>query len=532
MREGHLGYYHEPGRIDPWVKASRIIGSISIVIYTIFGSLLIISYIGMFIPDEETVLISSLIYLGSLLGVVLSSLGLFLSICLSLYVIYIGWKVIQDDNQSITPGLAIGLLFIPIFNYVWIFFSIRGLVKNTEEYAERRNIHLGKSRLGLATSFCVLTVLSPFLSYILVGLITFMIAFAQYMSLLNHFRDRINRISTWKIEQMAVYGSKPTPEYRPSVEVVPSPPPRRVERTPAPRIEVEPDEDETREFRTPDLSSIKVQSYYKMEKPLGTGGFSDVYLATDSSGKYIAIKKPHTTLFESNPKKVESRFLKEAQNWSRLVKRDDIQNRIVNIHTYGLEPEPFIAMEYMDSGSLRDHMDSLSLQEKMDVIKEILGTLHIVHHLGVIHRDIKPENILKNSQGQWKMADWGLSKVLIDSEGSTTQAGSIKATLSYAAPEQVDSDTFGGVDWRTDIYQVGVLAYELFVGKKPFEGEYSRILFSIISKDPPDPASVRSDIPKALSRHIMRAMERRKEDRWQDANSFIKALDDLEVSWD
>lgn len=263
-----------------------------------------------------------------------------------------------------------------------------------------------------------------------------------------------------------------------------------------------------------------------IDEKIGSGGFAEVFLAKDKIGKKFALKMPHPDKFHEMDEKNRAKFLEEAQNWQKLFSYKDAKKGIVGIYSYAIEPKPYIAMEYMDSGSLKSNMKNMDFDEKLFCIKKVLDTLYTVHHLGVIHRDIKPENILLNSLGQWKLADWGLSKTLLESQGTTTQAGTIKATIAYASPEQIESDEFGDVDWRTDIYQVGAMAYEMFTGVKPFEGEPAKILYAVVAKKPKHPCEVNEDIPQQLGDAIMTAIEKHKKDRWQDAVFFKKALEE------
>ncbi|MFW3146995.1 MAG: protein kinase domain-containing protein [Thermoplasmatota archaeon] len=264
---------------------------------------------------------------------------------------------------------------------------------------------------------------------------------------------------------------------------------------------------------------------FLMMKRIGKGGFSEVYLAKDEKkNRKVALKIPSSSLFEESAIKQRKRFMHEAQNWDDICKKTKDHSGIVKIYSYGLEPIPYISMEYMGEGTLRDYMDDLSVEEKVEIVCQILDTLQIVHGMGIIHRDIKPENIMMNSKGQWKIADWGLSKLLMSSSGSTTKAGNIKATLSYAAPEQIDSDTYGKADSRTDLYQVGVLAYELLTGTRPFVGEPTKIIFSVVSRRPMAPRSIDQRIPSNVSLAIMKALEKKKENRWKKAIDFKNAL--------
>lgn len=263
---------------------------------------------------------------------------------------------------------------------------------------------------------------------------------------------------------------------------------------------------------------------YEVIKKLGSGGFADVFLVRTSTGNEIALKKPLDSVMKALDDKNLRRFIDEAEHWKKLYSQKEVKKGIVAIYSYALEPEPYIAMEYMDSGNLREQMDTMDFDQKKTCLELVLHTLYQVHFLGAVHRDMKPENVLYNSKGEWKIGDWGLSKVLLDSTGSTTQTNVIHATLAYAAPEQIDSEEFGKADRRTDIYQVGAMAYELFAGQKPFEGEPAKIVFSVMSKEPKHPCEVNPEIPKGTGDAIMKALSKDKDERWQDALTFQRAL--------
>ena len=268
---------------------------------------------------------------------------------------------------------------------------------------------------------------------------------------------------------------------------------------------------------------------YTISRKLGSGGFADVFLAQDTEGNNVAIKVPHVSVLEEFVDKVKKKFLSEAANWQKLYSNQDIKQGIVGIYSYKIDPSPHILMEYMDKGNLRTNLPNMDFSHKTKFLESILNTLYDVHYLGMIHRDIKPENILLNSKEEWKIADWGLSKVLLESGSSTTQSGAIKATLSYAAPEQVDAGKYGLVDRRTDIYQVGAMAYEMFTGEKLFVGEPAKVVYSIMSKEPIHPCEANSKVPKELGDIIMRAVSKKKKDRWRDAFAFMESVRDLSV---
>jgi serine/threonine protein kinase len=143
-------------------------------------------------------------------------------------------------------------------------------------------------------------------------------------------------------------------------------------------------------------------------------------------------------------------------------------------------------MEYMDGGTLKDRLsEGMDENKAIKYISRVLEILEQLHGKGLVHRDIKPENVLFDEDGNLKLTDFGLSKII--SSSSSTGAG-YKGTLVYSAPEQFDKKSFGGIDHRTDIYQTGAVLYELLMGKPPFTGTTQEIINGIMTKAPEPPS--------------------------------------------
>ncbi|MFW3145176.1 MAG: protein kinase domain-containing protein [Thermoplasmatota archaeon] len=265
----------------------------------------------------------------------------------------------------------------------------------------------------------------------------------------------------------------------------------------------------------------KMVKNHKIKKRLGGGGFANVYLANDDKGKQVAIKIPTDSILSNLNDKQKKAFLKEARNWKRIYDKSQGHKGIVGVFSYHLEPVPHLMMEYMDKGNLRNWMSKMTFKKKVECLNSVLSTLNHVHNLGIIHRDIKPENILLNSKGEWKIGDWGLSKILLDE--STTKSKSIKATLSYAAPEQLNPK-LGKMDRLVDVYQSGILAYEMMTNKKPFSGSEHQIMFAIMSKKPKPPSEIDPDMPPGVSDAIMKAISKKKNERWKSTGEFQDAI--------
>jgi|GEM_PF-1829098 len=259
---------------------------------------------------------------------------------------------------------------------------------------------------------------------------------------------------------------------------------------------------------------------YTLERKIGSGGFADVYLGQDKEGQTVALKIPRLSQYET----IEAKdFLSEAELWSKLSKLKEPY--IVELYEYGTAPYPWIAMEYMEGGALRERMDRLECKDCLEIAMKLMEALHSAHHHGVIHRDIKPENVLFDNQNTPKLTDWGLGKVLLDASRSSI---GFRGTLAYSAPEQLAGSRFGIVDWRTDIYQMGMLVYELLTGQLPFAGaEAGTAITRILNDPPPPPSELNSQVPHELDSAVLRATAKRKEDRFQSMDAFMDCLKEV-----
>ncbi len=249
------------------------------------------------------------------------------------------------------------------------------------------------------------------------------------------------------------------------------------------------------------LEALLDLSQYTILEKIGSGGFSDIHKAQRKDGSILALKIPKLALYETF---VPTDFLREAELWSRLS-----HPNIVKVYEYGTKPYPWIAIEYMEGGSLRSRLGKLTMEESLEIGMKLAEALFYTHHYGVIHRDIKPENVLFDSENTPKLTDWGLGKLMLEASKSIS---GFKGTLAYAAPEQLFSSKFGEADWRTDIYQLGAVLYEMLTGKLPFGGELGRIL----SEEVEPPSRLSSGVPAEMDEIVLKAIAKQKEDRYQD----------------
>ena len=246
---------------------------------------------------------------------------------------------------------------------------------------------------------------------------------------------------------------------------------------------------------------------------IGSGGTADVYRARiDDEGRArdVALKTPRLDASETIDASFFESFVDEASIWDRI----DDHEHIVDVYDWGTEPVPWIAMEYMDAGHLGDRAAGLSRDERVDVFRDVCDAVFHAHRHGITHGDLKPENVLlTRSDGDdpvAKVGDWGLAEALLDRSRSPEGL-----TVAYSAPEQLDSDAYGPVDDRTDVYQLSAVAYELFTGAPPFEAVGTGELVHRILNDAPTPPSERADVPAALDDAVLRGLEKDRTDRYE-----------------
>ena len=245
---------------------------------------------------------------------------------------------------------------------------------------------------------------------------------------------------------------------------------------------------------------------------IGSGGNADVHkIRLKETGEVAALKVPQWEGTLSVD--VVEDFTDEAETWDKL---DDHSN-IVEVLNWGSVPYPWMILEYMD-GSLRDSTEGASTDEKLGILTDVADALEYAHGHGVIHLDIKPENVLV-SDGTPKIADWGLSQVLLTH--TQTQMG---LSAPYAAPEQL-TDDMGEIDRQTDVYQLGVLSYELLTGRLPFDTEkMADLQRQILEETPEPPSQVNGELPKELDEVILKAMAKSKEERYDAVVLFRNAV--------
>jgi serine/threonine protein kinase len=209
-------------------------------------------------------------------------------------------------------------------------------------------------------------------------------------------------------------------------------------------------------------------------------------------------------------------FLNEIAAWETLR-----HPNIVKVTALNILPVLFVEMEYLPD-SLEAIEKPIPVWKAVHLIRGIADGLKYAHEQGFIHRDIKPHNILLDKDFVPKITDWGMSKVLTNELKNSSIAG---FSLSYAAPEQVSPSEFGRTDERTDIYQLGVVFYELVTGSVPFGGESIVEVGNAIMRVQPIPPSEFNSDAAIVEKIILKCLEKDPAKRFQSTLELLDALD-------
>lgn len=262
---------------------------------------------------------------------------------------------------------------------------------------------------------------------------------------------------------------------------------------------------------------------YEVESVLGKGAMGMVYLARDRRiGRRVALKTVQVQQQfddESEATEFYQRLQREAEVCGAMQ-----HPNIVTLYEPGYENNviSFLATEWVEGESLRDRLKRskpLPLDDALRVGEDILRGLTYAHAKGVIHRDIKPANILLSSDGQAKIADFGIARPA----GSTlTQVGSMLGTPNYMSPEQVKCSD---VTTRSDLFSVGVVLYEMLTGSKPFSApDVSGILRNVVEKNPPLASEINPDVPEAVGKFVARLLPKNPEERFATAGEALREV--------
>jgi len=260
-------------------------------------------------------------------------------------------------------------------------------------------------------------------------------------------------------------------------------------------------------------------SGYKLKKLLGHGAMSRVYLAYEKKLKrLVALKILRQSL--SDERSTTRRFIKEARIAARLH-----HSNIISIYDVGKQKDNiYISMEYLKE-SLADRLKkgsgNLKPKEALKIVKDITKALDYAHKKGFVHRDVKPDNIMFRDDGAVVLVDFGIVKAM-HSKTRLTKTGYAVGTPEYMSPEQISSPK---IDHRADIYSLGIVLYELLVGKVPFSGHD---MISLARKHLDDPVP---QLPRKLSDFqplLDKMLAKKPKNRVQSGEGVIRLIDALQ----
>jgi serine/threonine protein kinase len=268
---------------------------------------------------------------------------------------------------------------------------------------------------------------------------------------------------------------------------------------------------------------------YKIKRKIGEGGMASVYLAHDVAlNRDVAIKvlqiDPGLKKSQEARNETVLRFQQEAQAAARLN-----HPNIVSIYNVGkMRNQHYIVMEYLKGSSFAQLLKSRTefpLPFLLKLMVQICIGLDFAHQRGVIHRDIKPDNIILLEDDTVKVTDFGIARI----EGSElvkTRDQTFMGSIPYCSPEQFKE--FSKVDNRTDIFSLGVVFYQLVTGQLPFTGSSPwEVMTNIITDPPVPPQRIKPELPVRLDRIIVKALSKKPEHRFQTANEFKDAIEDV-----
>ena len=265
-----------------------------------------------------------------------------------------------------------------------------------------------------------------------------------------------------------------------------------------------------------DNNAVILNDRYEMQQRIGRGGMADVYLARDILLDRLVAIKVLFPEYATDPAFVE-RFRREAQSAANLN-----HPNIVSVYDWGRSNNTyFMAMEYVPGRTLAEALHDvgqITAMKAAEVGIEVAAALSFAHRGNVVHRDIKPGNILIGSNGQLKVADFGIARALGSAADSNlTQVGAVMGTAAYLSPEQAQG---GQPDPRSDLYSLGIVLYEMVGGRVPFSGDNPvSIAYKQVHEAPQPLNQLASDVPRAFEAIVARLLAKDPDLRYATAEA-------------
>ncbi len=260
---------------------------------------------------------------------------------------------------------------------------------------------------------------------------------------------------------------------------------------------------------------------YEVIQPIASGAFGSVFLVRHwfLTDRLYALKLLHTKRLQDA--REQARFMQEAKFLGSLT-----HAHIPYIQDVGIDVDgtPYLVLEYAPNGNLRNILNRyaprpLPFKQVLAILRPVAAAISYIHRYDIIHHDIKPENILFNGQWRAMLTDFGIS-LLLESVTMRRREASI-GTPAYMAPEQFR----GYASRRSDQYSLAVMAYELFTGQRPFLANSTAELSQMhLCERPKPPSQLNSTLPRYIDQVLLKALEKRRVNRFDDVGSFMRAL--------
>ncbi|SLK08890.1 Stk1 family PASTA domain-containing Ser/Thr kinase [Arthrobacter sp. P2b] len=268
---------------------------------------------------------------------------------------------------------------------------------------------------------------------------------------------------------------------------------------------------------------------YELGGLIGRGGMADVYRGVDTRlGRTVAIKLLRPDL--ARDPQFQARFKREAQavaalNHSSIVAIYDTGEHLVPDGSAENVRVPYIVMEFVEGKTIRDliRANDVTIDRAIDYCLGVLGALEYSHKAGIVHRDIKPANVMYcEGTDSVKVMDFGIARAIADSSATMTQTQAVVGTAQYLSPEQARGET---VDARSDLYSAACLLYEMLTSRPPFIGDSPvSVAYQHVREIPAPASSLNPEVTPALDTVLAKALQKNRDDRFQDAAAFRRAL--------